>query len=184
MNTMTKIKITSLLIGGIVLFSLAFAFGSENETPAATKSNADSQIRSSDQTATSSVKSPQSGEQIKWQVVASGGAKGASTNYVLSGTTGQTAAGPGASTSYGVNQGYWQNFVVGPAYTCGDANGDASVDISDAVYLISYIFSGGSAPSPLLAGDANCDAAIDISDVVYLISYIFSGGQAPCAGCK
>jgi hypothetical protein len=69
-------------------------------------------------------------------------------------------------------------------YTCGDANSDATVDISDAVFLIAYIFSGGSAPNPLLAGDANCDSSVDISDVVYLIAYIFSGGQAPCATCK
>jgi hypothetical protein len=68
-------------------------------------------------------------------------------------------------------------------YNCGDANGDATVDISDVVYLIAYIFSGGSAPSPLLAGDANCDDTVDISDVVYLIAYIFSGGAAPCAAC-
>lgn len=135
-------------------------------------------------TAGASSQSPKSGEQIKWQVVAGGGAKGTSTNYVLSGTAGQTATGPGASTSYKVSQGYWQSFVVGPSYVCGDANGDAAVDISDAVYLIAYIFSGGGAPDPLLAGDANCDSAVDISDVVYLIAYIFSGGQAPCAGCK
>ncbi len=68
-------------------------------------------------------------------------------------------------------------------FTCGDANCDATVDISDVVFLIAYIFSGGSAPSPLLAGDANCDSTVDISDVVYLIAYIFSGGQAPCAVC-
>jgi M6 family metalloprotease-like protein len=67
------------------------------------------------------------------------------------------------------------------SYVLGDANGDGNVDISDVVYLIAYIFSGGSAPSPLLAGDANCDSAVDISDVVYLIAYIFSGGSAPCA---
>jgi hypothetical protein len=69
------------------------------------------------------------------------------------------------------------------AFTCGDANADAAIDISDVVYLISYIFSGGSAPSPLLAGDTNCDDTVDISDVVYLIAYIFSGGAAPCAAC-
>ena len=68
-------------------------------------------------------------------------------------------------------------------YICGDANGEGNVDISDAVYLISYIFSGGPAPSPLLAGDANCDSTVDISDVVYLIAYIFSGGPVPCASC-
>ncbi len=70
-----------------------------------------------------------------------------------------------------------------PAYICGDANGDGAVDISDAVFLIGYIFSNGPAPDPLSAGDSNCDGSIDISDVVYLISYIFSGGPAPCASC-
>lgn len=127
---------------------------------------------------------PKTGEQIKWQVIAAGGAKGTSTNFQLSGTAGQTATGAGTSTSYKLLQGYWQNFVVGPAYTCGDANGDASVNISDAVYLIGYIFSHGPAPNPLAAGDANCDVTVNISDAVYLIAYIFSHGPAPCATCK
>jgi len=64
----------------------------------------------------------------------------------------------------------------------GDADGSGAVDISDAVYLIAYIFSGGAPPSPQLAGDANCDRPVDISDVVYLIAYIFSGGRQPCVG--
>jgi len=67
--------------------------------------------------------------------------------------------------------------------TCGDANSDGNVDISDVVYLTAYIFSGGAAPDRLEYGNANCDSGIDISDVVYLISHIFSGGSAPCAGC-
>jgi hypothetical protein len=62
----------------------------------------------------------------------------------------------------------------------GDANGDCFVDISDVVYLIAYIFSGGSGPIPYRAGDVNCDDFVDISDVVYLIAYIFSGGHPPC----
>jgi uncharacterized protein (TIGR02145 family) len=65
------------------------------------------------------------------------------------------------------------------AHQCGDANTDGTVDISDAVFLISFIFSGGTAPQPLLAGDANHDEAVDISDAVYLISYIFGGGPWP-----
>ncbi len=69
-------------------------------------------------------------------------------------------------------------------YVCGDANGDSSVDVSDAVKLIAYIFSGGSTPNPLIAGDANCDGTVDISDAVCLLGYIFSGGSAPCTGCK
>jgi hypothetical protein len=66
---------------------------------------------------------------------------------------------------------------------CGDADGNQIVNISDAVYLITYIFSGGPAPDPLEAGDADCNGIVNISDAVYLISYIFAGGPAPCASC-
>jgi hypothetical protein len=70
--------------------------------------------------------------------------------------------------------------TVEGSYVCGDANGSGDVDIDDVVYLIAYIFSGGSPPDPLIAGDANCSGDIDIDDVVYLIAYIFSGGNEPC----
>jgi hypothetical protein len=66
----------------------------------------------------------------------------------------------------------------------GDANNDGSLDVSDVVYLIGYIFGGGLAPTTIRNGnadgsDADGPGAIDISDVVYLIAYIFSGGPAP-----
>ena len=69
-------------------------------------------------------------------------------------------------------------------FVCGDADGEGTINIADAVYLISYIFSHGPVPSPLAAGDADCSGDINIADCVYLISYIFSHGAAPCAGCK
>jgi hypothetical protein len=75
-----------------------------------------------------------------------------------------------------------RNFTV-CSYVSGDANGSGGVDISDVVFLVAYIFSGGPAPSPLLSGDATCDQAVDISDAVYLIAYIFTGGPAPCRPC-
>lgn len=62
---------------------------------------------------------------------------------------------------------------------CGDANGDGRVDISDVVYLIAFIFTGGPEPTPTIRGDADCSYDIDISDAVFLINYIFSGGPAP-----
>jgi len=68
-------------------------------------------------------------------------------------------------------------------YVFGDANGSGGITISDAVYLINYIFAGGTAPNPLMAGDANCDGVVTISDAVYLINFIFGGGPAPCANC-
>ncbi|MFH2054805.1 MAG: M28 family peptidase [bacterium] len=73
--------------------------------------------------------------------------------------------------------------VMLPEYICGDANDDEVANVTDAVYLIDYIFSEGPAPVPLEAGDCNCDATANITDAVYLISYIFSGGPAPCASC-
>jgi hypothetical protein len=66
---------------------------------------------------------------------------------------------------------------------CGDANFDATIDISDAVYLIATIFSGGPLPLDccyhMARGDANGDKTVDISDAVYLIARIFSGGPMP-----
>jgi hypothetical protein len=62
----------------------------------------------------------------------------------------------------------------------GDANGDRAINISDVVYLINYLFVGGSVPQPWQAGDVNCDGMINASDVVYLINYLFIGGPPPC----
>lgn len=68
-------------------------------------------------------------------------------------------------------------------YLCGDANNDELTNITDAVYLIAYIFNGGPAPQPPLSGDVNCDEIPNITDAVYLIQFIFNGGPAPCADC-
>ena len=61
---------------------------------------------------------------------------------------------------------------------CGDANYDSRVNVSDAVYLINYVFSGGDEPDPVLAcGDANDDSTVNVSDAVFLINFVFSGGK-------
>lgn len=124
--------------------------------------------------------SPSAGETLKWQVVSGGGTtNGTSAGFKLSSTVGQTAAGPGTSASYKLNQGFQQNFTAATSCLCGDADGSGSITISDAVFLISYIFGGGAAPNPTCNGDADGSGAITISDAVYLISYIFGGGAAP-----
>ncbi|MBD3218834.1 MAG: S8 family serine peptidase [candidate division Zixibacteria bacterium] len=63
---------------------------------------------------------------------------------------------------------------------CGDANNDGSVNVSDAVTVINYVFIGGSQPQPVLAcGDANSDGTVNVSDAVWVINYVFIGGTAP-----
>ncbi|MGB5106822.1 MAG: hypothetical protein WBP29_00260 [Candidatus Zixiibacteriota bacterium] len=69
-------------------------------------------------------------------------------------------------------------------FTAGDADGSGFLAISDAVYLVVYIFSGGAAPAPYLSGDVDCDTQLTISDAVMLINYIFAGGAAPCDPCS
>ena len=63
----------------------------------------------------------------------------------------------------------------------GDANGDGKVTVSDAIYLINYLFKGGPPPDPLEAGDADCQSGVNVADVIYLINYLFKGGPPP--GC-
>jgi hypothetical protein len=126
-----------------------------------------------------------SGEQLKWQVVSSSGGTATGGGFTLSSSLGQTSVGKGAGGSFKLIQGFLQNFgtAVVPCTSCGDADGNGSINISDAVFLIAYIFAGGSTPGdcniPLGLGDANGNGAVNISDAVYLIAYIFAGGAAP-----
>ena len=115
--------------------------------------------------------------ELKQQVIASGGGSGTAGIYTSSGTVGQTATGSGSAGIYTLNQGYWQNSSA--PCNCGDANGDGTINISDAVFLIQYIFAHGTAPNPLCQGDANGDGTVNISDAVFLIQYIFAHGAAP-----
>ena len=64
-------------------------------------------------------------------------------------------------------------------YQIGDANADGKVNISDAVYIINYVFSGGPTPMPLESAEVNCDGKVNVSDAVYLINYVFQGGNDP-----
>ncbi|HOP06447.1 MAG TPA: hypothetical protein PLF13_04060 [candidate division Zixibacteria bacterium] len=71
-------------------------------------------------------------------------------------------------------------------YCCllrGDFTHDAipSLDISDLVRLVDYIFRGGTAAECAEEADVNADGgeAPDISDIVYFVHYIFLGGPAP-----
>jgi glycosyltransferase involved in cell wall biosynthesis len=57
-----------------------------------------------------------------------------------------------------------------------DANGDGSRDVSDPVFSLNFLFTGGPAPGCLDAADANDDGEIDISDPVFSLFAFFAGG--------
>lgn len=71
--------------------------------------------------------------------------------------------------------------------SCGNANDNDNINISDVVFLIAYIFASGTPPGDCNhangMGDANGDGVVNITDAVYLVAHIFASGAAPhCQG--
>lgn len=82
--------------------------------------------------------------------------------------------------------------VVEPLYALqnGDTNGDWDIDLSDGIYLLSFLYVGGPGPVPFECGtevptrpngDANGDSALDLSDAVSIFAYLFAGASEPAA---
>lgn len=60
-----------------------------------------------------------------------------------------------------------------------DADANDEIIISDLVYLVDYMFTGGPAPPIFEEADMDATGEIDISDLVLLVDYMFTGGPAP-----
>ena len=65
-----------------------------------------------------------------------------------------------------------------PSFRRGDANGDGTVDISDALRTLAYLFGEGRTPACLDAADANDDTTVDIADALFTLFYLFGNGPA------
>jgi hypothetical protein len=68
-----------------------------------------------------------------------------------------------------------------PLFIRGDANRDAAVDISDALFILLYLFQGPVESTCRDALDADDRQAIEITDAIYLLSFLFQGGPSPPA---
>ncbi|UCB52474.1 MAG: dockerin type I repeat-containing protein [Candidatus Zixiibacteriota bacterium] len=66
----------------------------------------------------------------------------------------------------------------------GDANSDGAIDLGDVVFLINYLFRGGTAPDPLRLGDPTADCLVDVGDVIFLLNYLYRDGLPPGIGCE
>lgn len=118
------------------------------------------------------------GYKMVTQVLDGFGGTSESDNYRISVNSGgqPSAIGTLESDNYTMEAGY----VPAAFVRRGDANADGAIDIADVMYLINYLFIGGSEPCPIEAGDANCDGTLDTADVIHLINYLFLGGSPPC----
>ncbi len=78
---------------------------------------------------------------------------------------------------------------IGDACCCVGIRGNVeddpgdNVDISDLVFLVDFIFTGGVSPDCPAEANVEGDVGenIDISDLVYLVDFIFTGGTPPPA---
>ncbi len=58
----------------------------------------------------------------------------------------------------------------------GDTNADGSINIADAITILSYLFSGAEAPSCVKSADTNDDSQVNIADAIFVLGYLFGGG--------
>jgi len=76
-------------------------------------------------------------------------------------------------------------FTVTPsvdnAFLRCDANSDARIEVSDAVFTLLFLFAGGSSPSCAEALDCNSDGGVTLGDAVFQLNYLLRGGTRPDA---
>jgi hypothetical protein len=63
----------------------------------------------------------------------------------------------------------------------GDVDGNASVDMADALKLLWFLFLGGNTLDCADAADADDSGAVEITDAIGVLRYLFAGGPTPPA---
>ena len=66
---------------------------------------------------------------------------------------------------------------VGP-FRRGNSNGDANLDLSDAIATLRFLFLGAEPPACQAAADSNGDGNIDLTDAVYSLNFLFLAREA------
>lgn len=63
----------------------------------------------------------------------------------------------------------------------GDSNASGIVDLSDGIFTLNYLFTGGATPGCMDAADADDSggSAPDLTDAVFTFRFLFLGGEAP-----
>ena len=61
----------------------------------------------------------------------------------------------------------------------GDVDGNGSVDITDGIALLNFLFTGARPPVCNDAADVADRGLIDISAAIYILNFLFTGGSSP-----
>jgi len=68
---------------------------------------------------------------------------------------------------------------VGDHFVRGDANASGGFDLSDGVFISSWLFVGGPEPSCLDAADVDDSGRVELTDAVALFGFLFLGRDPP-----
>ena len=61
----------------------------------------------------------------------------------------------------------------------GDANADAEENVSDAIFVLAWLFQGGESPACEKAGDLDDNGTVDLTDAIVLLMHLFLGAAPP-----
>ncbi len=68
-----------------------------------------------------------------------------------------------------------------PQFQRGDANSNGRVDLTDAVMILGFLFSGSEAPPCLKSADVDDDGAVGLTDPLGVLNFLFLNGRPPAA---
>lgn len=63
----------------------------------------------------------------------------------------------------------------------GDADGNGAINITDGIFTLNYLFTGGGDPPCADAADADDNGSINITDGIFILNFLFTGGGDPPA---
>ena len=64
-------------------------------------------------------------------------------------------------------------------FSRGDANSDAEENISDAIFVLAWLFQGGEPPACEKAADLDDSGHADLTDPIVLLMHLFQGAAPP-----
>ncbi len=67
----------------------------------------------------------------------------------------------------------------GPLFNRGDPDDNGSVQLTDGIFILNFLFIGGTSPACFDSADADNNGAVQLTDGIYILNFLFLGGAAP-----
>jgi hypothetical protein len=67
------------------------------------------------------------------------------------------------------------------AFRRGDVDGNGTVELTDVINLLNFLYLGGSAPSCPDAADEDDSGVLELTDVINILGFLYLGGAEPAA---